>query len=163
MLPSSPSTTHFLTHIGCQVGEAGGAHQRSVTRLTISITLASPSQPVTLSPHSEFGTLFIQTRIILSLNMPQILEVKEIIPFPGISCLSKSVINLETRGGGDRLGSWGQAGERGEVMVIVQTIGDYFTKITPGMWVSPIHLLFSNAFLLICVRSVSVSALIILV
>ena len=48
---------------------------------------------------------------------------------------------------------WGAGArrERGEVMVIVQTIGDYFTKITPGMWVSPIHLLFSNAFLLICV------------
>ena len=72
--------------------------------------------------------------------MPQVLEVKYLISFPGISCLSKSVINLETRGGGEAGGL--EPGERGEVMVIVQTIGDYFTKITPGMWVSPIQLLF---------------------
>ena len=112
MLPSSPSTTHFLTHIGAKWGRRGrGAHHRSVTRMTISITLVSPSQPVTLSTLYYIHSTYIQKRIILSLNMPIVLEVKYLIPFRGISCLSKSVINLETRGGGERLGDWSQARE----------------------------------------------------
>ena len=72
------------------------AHHRSVTGLTISITLVSPIQPVTLS------TLSIQDCLSSSKNE---IILSLIVPFPGISCLSKSVINLGTRGGGE-LADW---------------------------------------------------------
>ena len=119
MLPSSPSTTHFLTHIGCQVGEAGEERGSSeISHQADNINNSRLSQPASdtlhTSTHYEFRTNFHSNKNHFKFKIRlKFSKLKEIIPFRGISCLSKSVINLETRGGGDRLGSRGQAGERG--------------------------------------------------
>ena len=62
VLPSSPSTTHFLTHIGCQVGEAGERGSSEISHQADNINNSRLSQPASdtlhTSAHSEFRTNF---------------------------------------------------------------------------------------------------------